>query len=632
MQKVTCLIISIAFAHSLCVQAKEDVKLEFIEAERGRGVASASLEIQLIYLDSADAILLKGLKAEKLADRVIALAGEQQKKIVSLEVVVWAGQNTSTGFGYLGSPMDRGSSTPRIGFSEVSLSFAPAAKWVNDAIPIAVRCSCYNPLSPGKYRSDSFHATFVANLDLKVDSTVALGEGVPTLDKKVLYPLIRTIAIRHPKPGERPPSEAIAPLYSIASNFGILDYRAKDMAIDGDYIFVIGGGLIIDSGLETPDLKYGDMAWCLEKRHKDTGALVETFGRKGIVLTDAGGETRRNRVIALDDHHIYIASCLRGVGPYYEKRENFWQIEKRDKKSGNLVQEFGVHGVVTSPDKASGQTWLRSIRDLNVVDGHIFVLGSERTWTTSGSTRIEKRNKNTGALIPEFGENGVVRNPKPSFEWDMDVFGECLFVIGKNSLGPGSESETDFEWHIEKRSTLTGSLFEEFGRSGVVEHNPTSGYEQPYAVAADKDSVYIVGDDNCLDSGEWRIEKRDSSSGELEQNFGDLGIIVVNPGPWSDSAEQVLTDANYLFIAGQQRLRGLGNPDWRLEKREKNTGSLVQNFGTGGIVPLEHRYWRPGGILGISMDDKYLYLLRKHCGIANSHWRIEKRSKQTGGK
>ncbi len=607
--------------------------------DRGSGVDSADLEIRIIYVDKAEVKRLEKLTEKELASAILALP-EEKRETETFTATVWAGQATmrSTAL-FMGVPLvDKNKSIdPSANHLGVTYTVVPDRTWTDD-IPLAVRCTCSGASSPDTWwNRDKFITSFVVRVQCSPDQFVAIGNGIHTMDgKKVMYSLVRLAAIKKAVPStiqtSRPPAHP--PLWSHASTFGLLDYEAQAMAVGSDGVYVLGYGRIIDSGMEKSGLKSGDMCWTLEKLRKDNGTSAENFGMNGIVLTRPGKEPTERRVITVDDQSIYVAAGLSVSGSTFETPESYWHIEKRDKMTGQLVTGFGKEGIVTSPDKAFGRGWMRNVRAIAVLGDHLYVLGSERTWTTSWSVRIEKRDKKTGTLIPEFGDKGVVLSQRPDYERDMAIQGDALFVIGKNVIRyarHSSQESDDFDWHIEKRNAVSGALAEGFGTKGIIRHNPTPGYEEPEGIAAGVDSIYVVGNEDLAKDGQWRIEKRDSMTGTLAKTFGVSGVITKNSGPWYDVAQRIRVDDGYMYISGQESLRGFGESDWRIEKRSTTTGALIPEFGSGGAIPFASPYWSPGEILDISLDDHSLYLLRKNFGIFSSNWQVEKRSKKTGG-
>lgn len=590
--------------------------------ERADHVESAELEIRLVYVDRAEANSWQTLAGEDLARAILALP-ETKRVEESVTTTLWKGQPSGSSIGrfYEGSFLAGKPAPPEAEHLGVDLEFDSTKEWPG-AVPFTVRCTCYAPVAPESWwQRTEFVTSFVVNIPGKVGTAVALGKGIPAPGgKTLLYPLLKVTGIQPPKSVAEAPARLPEPqpVWSVSSDLGILDYKAQDIEVDDDSLYILGVGRMIDSALERDGLKYGDMVWSLEKRRKSDGTSVETFGKAGIVLTDPAKDPAGKRVLAVDDRHLYVAASYSVSGITMDTPEEYWRIEKRDKATGQLAPGFGNEGVVSSPDPGQGHGWMNHVRDIIVAGNDLYIMGGQRTWTSSWNVRIEKRNKETGALIPAFGEKGIQFNSNPDYEWDMEIAGDALFIVGKNAVSYASRTgapSDDFAWHLEKRSAVDGSLVKAFGAAGMVQHNPSPGYDQPEALAVRKGSVYVVGRDMSSEYGQGRIEKRDGRTGELMPAFGEKGIIL------GDGAEHILTGESHVYIGGQSRI----------EKRDLTTGALAAEFGHGGVVVPDPEFWYPVTIIDMSMDEKFLYVLRTQRCVTESRWRVEKRSKETGG-
>ncbi len=167
-----------------------------------------------------------------------------------------------------------------------------------------------------------------------------------------------------------------------------------------------------------------------------------------------------------------------------------------------------------------------------------------------------------------------------------DTINGYMYEVGDNGAN----------WVIEKRRIADGALCTStncgttFGTAGrVTEDVAASATEIAYSVAVDPslNSIFVVGMDNVTGGGEWRIEKRDALTGNLDTTFNSTGIVQSNPSSQIDEALQVLLDNinGYLYVGGYD---GTGNNQWRLEKYKASTGLICTAincgtlFGTGG--------------------------------------------------
>jgi 6-phosphogluconolactonase (cycloisomerase 2 family) len=177
----------------------------------------------------------------------------------------------------------------------------------------------------------------------------------------------------------------------------------------------------------------------------------------------------------------------------------------------------------------------------------------------------------------------------------------------------------------------TGADFE-FGGSGIIQSNPTTGTDAAYAIEQDGDFIYTVGYE-AVSGNSWRIEKRHKESGQLctasacGTEFGTGGVITSSPTTGDDRAWSIAVDGDFIYIAGEQ---ATNNKQWRIEKRDKQTGQLASGFGAGGVVTYNYGSLDDKAY-AIVHDDNYLYV-GGYEGIAsgNTQIRIEKRNKQSG--
>jgi hypothetical protein len=145
--------------------------------------------------------------------------------------------------------------------------------------------------------------------------------------------------------------------------------------------------------------------------------------------------------------------------------------------------------------------------------------------------------------------------PRKAIEID-DTY---MYVAGYSGLS----------WRIEKRNLSDGALVASFGTDGVVtETPPSTSNNVAYSIAIDSASMYVAGfDSSHTGYFEWRIEKRNLSDGALVAGFGTAGVVTVSPSASSASAETVVLDPTFIYIAGYDSVPG--NSEWRIEKRYK---------------------------------------------------------------
>ncbi len=316
-----------------------------------------------------------------------------------------------------------------------------------------------------------------------------------------------------------------------------------------------------------------------------TSVPVTAFDTDGVVDGDAASQYAYN--VTSDASYLYVAG--------YDSSDN-WRIEKRDKTTGALVTAFDTDGIVDGV-AASGHA-----RAITSDDTYLYIAGDD----SSNNWRIEKRDKTTGALVTAFDTDGVVDGVAASdTAYALVTDGSYLYIVGRNS---------SINWRIEKRDKTTGALVTAFDTDGVVDGVAASNVA--YAVAFDTSYLYIAGDD---DSPNWRIEKRDKTTGALVTTFDTDGVVDGTADTYI--VFSLFVDDTSLYIAGDYDL-GLGNG--RIEKRNKTTGALVTAFNTVGFVDgvTSSNYTRE-----ITVNGSYLYSVGSND---SSDFHIEKRDKTTG--
>ena len=66
----------------------------------------------------------------------------------------------------------------------------------------------------------------------------------------------------------------------------------------------------------------------------------------------------------------------------------------------------------------------------------------------------------------------------------------------------------------------------------------------------DSNYIYVAGSDKVLGDYQWRIEKRDKTTGQLITSFDGDGIITTNPSNRVDIPQSIVVDTNNIYIAG----------------------------------------------------------------------------------
>jgi hypothetical protein len=367
------------------------------------------------------------------------------------------------------------------------------------------------------------------------------------------------------------------------------------IAMDSDYIYTAGYAEVIQD----------DEQWHIEKRDKYTGALVTSFDGDGIVMINPTSGWDYAYSIDVDSEYIYIAGMQGTISDHQ------WRIEKRNKTTGALVTSFDIDGIVLSNPTSEYDVATNIKIDAN----YIYVAGIP-------SSRIEKRDIITGALVPSFDSDGILTSNGSIGSIALDS--EFLYIAG----GDNSSNPNIYQWRIEKRNKTTGILEPAFDGDGIVVDNPSTSDDFASSISLDKFCIYVAGYDSSIGDLQWRIEKRNIITGALETTFDNDGIVLSNPDSYSDMVESITIDSENIYIAGNS-LNVNNDHQWYVEKRNKITGELNKDFDDDGIViinpstamAVESAY----SIVVDNSENIYIAGSDFSIGFNDFQWRIEKR-------
>src|SRR5579859_2942015 len=151
--------------------------------------------------------------------------------------------------------------------------------------------------------------------------------------------------------------------------------------------------------------------------------------------------------------------------------------------------------------------------------------GVDRTSSSNGRIRIEKRSLQDGSLVTGFGAGGVVVvDPGPGDDLGEDAAsdGTSLYTYSRVETSAGSGL---FHSRLEKRSLLTGAL----GGAAVTGGATDPSGDLPFAhLALDGGALFVCQTDGSVDA-QWYVEKRQSSDLSLVPSFGTSGALQINP-------------------------------------------------------------------------------------------------------
>ena len=221
-----------------------------------------------------------------------------------------------------------------------------------------------------------------------------------------------------------------------------------------------------------------------------------------------------------------------------------------------------------------------------------------------------------GLLVwDQFSDPGSgVGDIADGMDWAYDacIFSSNLYVVGYDN-SPGGTDFSDYQWRVEKRDLVDGSLV----WSRVF--NPTDHAEFARGVAVDMSGVYIVGVDFTVGDVEsqWRVEKRSHTDGSLlwVQHSNQVFFYL-------ESAMGVAVDSSGVYVVGYTST-GEPKPVWRIEKRNPSDGVLIWSQSVDPIVCT-------GIPVRVALDDTGLYVVGYDDSQGDHQWRIEKRNLEDG--
>jgi hypothetical protein len=353
---------------------------------------------------------------------------------------------------------------------------------------------------------------------------------------------------------------------------------------------------------ESVELSHSTAACC------GSGELNPDFGEGGVITANVSSGNDAIRGMALQSAALYLAGYHEiGAGDFS------WRFEKRDPVSGDLIPSFGAGGVVTSNPSSGDDACWGIVAD----ESGLFIGGYDRSLSDM-RWRIEKRDLNSGALIPSFGSSGVVSN-NPSAGTDQ-ILG--LSIDDSGLYAGGSDNAAgNLKWRIEKRNLTDGAVI------WTQTNNPSSSSDEVWCLASDGTALYVGGYDSAPGNQQWRIEKRSAGTGDLISAFGSSGVVASNPSSGNDQIRSMALDESGVYVAGYDA--SAGNDQWRVEKRDLNTGNLISSFGTGGVITVNPSSGAEGAFT-VWVDSDGLYIAGSDLSPGDAQWRMEKRNPTTG--
>jgi hypothetical protein len=412
------------------------------------------------------------------------------------------------------------------------------------------------------------------------------------------------------------------------STTGFFNNFAKNNIIIDDYINASDEIYVGAYSLSTTttNIRIDSMYLILGTTNTDANTCEITMG------TSTGGRIASNpsapgadriQALTLDDTYIYAAGYDTIGG------DNEWRIEKRNRSDGALVTAFDSDGVVIT-DPSTG---IDQIFAIATTSGALFVAGYDLS-TGAGQWRIEKRDITDGSLETGFDTDGIITR---NIAADVDQI-TAITVDASYLYVTGYEDDDTGVWHIHKYDITTGALDTGFGIGGIASQTlAVSGDERPQAIKVDTDYLYVAGYDNVPGNNEWRLEKRNKTTGALcisgvecaAGTFGVGGVATSNPSANTDRAYALTIDASSVYVSGYDSSVSATDSQWRTEKRDIVTGALDTGFEGDGILLTNPVVGDIDQVNDLQVDGTYLYIGGFRDDDTGS-WYIEKRDKANG--
>jgi hypothetical protein len=368
----------------------------------------------------------------------------------------------------------------------------------------------------------------------------------------------------------------LAPRWSVLLD-AALSY-VTHVAVSSDGVFVTGG-----SKSTSPD------EWIIEKRSLDDGALVPSFGTGGILTIALPAQIAGPPKVVVDGADLYVGygyeTTFVGMpGSRLERRSaatgaSLWSqpivcfdgmtyddqtlfvgcyglLERRSKSDGALVPGFGDGGVVYEPPNVQYCRLFGFVRD----NDSLITYGQIGTGGVSWRRLVDTRDRNTGARLWAHGSNqyGSINGGASD--------GTSVFLTGVD-FGP---------WLLEKRALADGGAAPDFGEAGAIRGDVLQGAEQ--ALVLRGGTVYVSSYQQSVGKNEWWVRAIDAKTGGPVTGFGATGTLLLHPGPINgnavidmaaDDASLYLLGSLFRDVDGATEIEG-----YRLERRDRLTGAL----------------------------------------------------------
>jgi uncharacterized delta-60 repeat protein len=342
--------------------------------------------------------------------------------------------------------------------------------------------------------------------------------------------------------------------------FGPVDASASRVAIQGD------GKIVVTGHLSNVELSF------VITRYEVNGALDNSFGSEGKVLTDLGSG-RGGAIASLaiqTDGKIVIASEMEGPDPFFVSL-----VVERFQSNGSLDRGFGLAGKVTTDFGGRSAPSAVAVQS----DGRIVVVGSI---TTQGDFFAVRYNSD-GSLDNSFGTAGKVITKIADFDTPVGVAiqGDGKVVVGGSaSLQGGNRLSALIRYDV------SGNLDASFGTGGKVTASFGGDMGQAEGMALQPDGrIVLVGEGNLSAGSLTMILQRINTDGSVDSSFGTGGQVSTQFGTGTvDRGQAVVVQGDGKIVAaGTTSSRNATSTSTALARYD-SSGNLDPGFGINGRV------------------------------------------------
>lgn len=287
-----------------------------------------------------------------------------------------------------------------------------------------------------------------------------------------------------------------------------------------------------------------------------------------------------------------------GVDGYNTPWSGVVRLEKRDLESGALSPQFGDRGKIhLSFDGRLSPAGSRGAM------GRALALDETHAYIAGTGFAVEKRTLARGVPADDFGQGGVGLSEAPptAFASTAILLDKLLYTAGPDGAGGV---------HLEARDVDSGEL--QYAVTQAFDGGSCDA-EQCVALAGTTDSLYLA----ATAAGRWRVARRTRADGAL------VYAKELEASGYCDVAGAIAVDGDAMYVAGS--FRG----SWRIEKRRLSDGELDPSFGAGGVVTPDLK--GAAGAITLRGDTLYVAGLEgPRASVQSSVWRLERRSTRDG--